>query len=93
MALSDTGETVAALEGELTAFRRELHAHPELAHAERRTTDRLAARLTASGVRLRLLTGTGLIADIGPVDPSYRVGLRADMDALPLAARTTFSCP
>ena len=88
MALSDTGETVAALEGELTAFRRELHAHPELAHAERRTTDRLAARLTASGVRLRLLTGTGLIADIGPVDPSYRVGLRADMDALPLAERT-----
>jgi amidohydrolase len=84
-------ETVAALEGELVAFRRDLHAHPELAHAETRTTARLAARLTSAGVRVRLLSGTGLVADIGPVDPAYRVALRADMDALPLAERTGVS--
>jgi amidohydrolase len=82
------GETVDALEDELIAFRRDLHAHPELGHAETRTTARVATRLTAAGIRLRQLTGTGLVADIGPVDPGYRVALRADMDALPLVERT-----
>ena len=81
-------ETVAALEGELITFRRDLHEHPELAHQETRTTTRVAARLRASGARVRLLTGTGLLADIGPVDPAYRVALRADLDALPVAERT-----
>ena len=85
------GETVAALEGELIAFRRDLHAHPELARAETRTTERVAARLTAAGVRVRTLTGTGLTADLGPADPAHRVALRADMDALPLAERTGLS--
>ena len=89
--LPKLGETVAALEGELIAFRRDLHAHPELAHAETRTTERVAARLTAAGVRVRTLTGTGLTADLGPADPAYRVALRADMDALPLAERTGLS--
>jgi len=79
---------VTPLEVELVEFRRDLHAHPELSHAETRTTGRVAARLTAAGVRVTLLTGTGLVADIGPVDPAYRVGLRADMDALPVAERT-----
>ena len=82
------GETLAALEDELIAFRRDIHAHPELAQAETRTTALLAARLTAAGVRVRPLTGTGLIADIGPADPAYRVALRADLDALPVAERT-----
>ena len=82
------GDPLAALDDELMAFRRDLHAHPELSHAEMRTTNRVAARLTAAGVRVRPLVGTGLIADIGPVDPAYRVALRADLDALPLAERT-----
>jgi amidohydrolase len=82
------GETVAALEDELIAFRRDLHAHPEPARAEARTTSRVAARLSAAGVRVRTLSGTGLVADIGPVDPAYRVALRADLDALPVAERT-----
>jgi amidohydrolase len=80
--------TVAALEDELVAFRRDLHAHPELSHAETRTTARVAARLSAAGVGVRLLAGTGLIADIGPADPTYRVALRADLDALALEERT-----
>jgi amidohydrolase len=80
--------TLQGMEEELVAFRRDLHEHPELSHAETRTTARLAARLTSAGVRVRLLSGTGLVADIGPVDPAYRLALRADMDALPLAERT-----
>jgi amidohydrolase len=76
------------LEEELVAFRRDLHAHPELSRAETRTTALVAARLSAAGVGVRLLEGTGLTADIGPVDPAYRVALRADLDALPLDERT-----
>ena len=86
--LASMGEALVALEDELIAFQRDLHAHPELAHAETRTTARVAERLTAAGVRVRSLAGTGLIGDIGPADPAYRVALRADMDALPLAERT-----
>lgn len=81
-------ETVAALEDELIAFRRDLHAHPELAREEIRTTTKVAARLSAAGVRVRTLAGSGLVVDIGPADPAYRVALRADLDALPVAERT-----
>jgi len=81
-------ETVASLEDELIAFRRDLHAHPELAGDEVRTTGLVAARLSAAGVRVRMLAGSGLTADIGPVDPAYRVALRADLDALPITEQT-----
>jgi len=80
--------TVATLEDELIAFRRDLHAHPELAGDEVRTTGLVAARLSAAGVRVGMLAGSGLTADIGPVDPAYRVALRADLDALPITERT-----
>ncbi len=73
---------------ELIAFRRDLHAHPELGYHEHRTTRIIAARLAAAGLRAAVLPkGTGLLADIdgangragGPV-----VALRADLDALPV---------
>ena len=80
--------TLAQLEDELIAFRRDLHAHPELALSEGRTATALAARLTAAGIRVRPMAGTGLVADIGPADPAYRVALRADLDALPVTERT-----
>jgi amidohydrolase len=86
--LAALGGTLAALDQELIEFRRDLHAHPEVGHAETRTTTRVATRLAAAGIRVRLLSGTGLIADLGPVDPAYRVALRADLDALPLTERT-----
>ena len=84
-------ETLAALDDELIAFRRDLHAHPELARLETRTTTVVAARLTVAGVRVQPLAGSGLIADIGPVDPAYCVALRADLDALPVAERSGLS--
>ena len=84
-------QSVAALEDELLAFRRDLHAHPELAGDEVRTTGVVAARLSEAGARVRMLAGSGLVADIGPVDPAYRVALRADLDALPIAERTGLS--
>jgi len=74
---------LARHEQELIDFRRDLHAHPEQAYAERRTTRLVADRLAGAGLRPVLLPRTtGLYADIGPGRP--RVALRADLDALPM---------
>ena len=68
----------------LLAFRRDLHAHPELGRHEFRTTERLVGELTAAGLAPRVLPGgTGLVCDIGSGAPV--LGLRADLDALPIA--------
>lgn len=75
---------LAAHEAELIAFRRDLHAHPELGYAEHRTTAKIAERLRAAGLDPVILPkGTGLFCDIGPADGTT-VALRADIDALPL---------
>ena len=82
---ADLDEFLAGHEQELIAFRRDLHAHPETAHAERRTTAKVAQRLAAAGLRPRLMSsGTGLWADVGTGEGPM-VALRADLDALPIA--------
>lgn len=69
---------------EMRAIRRDLHAHPELAGAEVRTTALVADRLRAAGLAPRILpTGTGLLCDLGTGSGPV-VLLRADLDALPL---------
>jgi len=79
---------IASSASDLLAFRRDLHAHPELSREETRTTAALVQRLTEAGIALTPLPGTGVIADIGPADATYRVALRADIDALPVRERT-----
>jgi amidohydrolase len=74
---------VEALHEELVDLRRDLHAHPELAWEEERTTALVAKRLDEEGVRVRLLPRSGLIAEIGKPD-GPAVALRADLDALPV---------
>jgi amidohydrolase len=82
---------LAGHQAKLIEFRRDLHAHPELAFAEHRTTRRVALRLTEAGLRPVILPkGTGLLVDIDPygnVQGAERpvVALRADLDALPMA--------
>ncbi len=73
---------------ELIAFRRDLHAHPELGRGEVRTTAAIADRLESAGIRVRRLRGTGLVADLGATDPVERIALRADIDALPIREAT-----
>jgi amidohydrolase len=69
---------------ELIALRRDLHAHPELAFAEVRTTRVIRDRLEEAGLPARILpVGTGLVCDVGQDGPT--VALRADMDALPIS--------
>ncbi|MGH3347399.1 MAG: amidohydrolase [Nocardioides sp.] len=84
--LTDASATIDAVvekySDDLIEFRRDLHAHPELSWAERRTTNAVAERLTAAGVQVSRLEGTGLIAEVGDHGPL--VALRADLDALPV---------
>lgn len=81
------GALVTSLADELVEIRRDLHAHPELARAEVRTTDVVAHRLELAGLQPRRLPGTGVVCDVGPgpaMTGRGRIALRADLDALPL---------
>jgi len=73
---------------ELTALRRDLHAHPEIAFEERRTSSLIAEYLRALGLEVDCgLAGTGVVGSLTCGEGAV-IGLRADMDALPLAERT-----
>lgn len=86
-----TSSTTATLDAfldahgeELVAFRRRLHAHPELSWAEHETTAAVRARLEVAGAAVApLATETGLQVDLGE-GPGPTILLRADIDALPL---------
>ncbi|MBR0774138.1 amidohydrolase [Bradyrhizobium diazoefficiens] len=75
---------------ELTAIRRDLHAHPEIGFEEVRTSGIVADRLKSWGIEVhRGLGGTGVIGVIkGKGASGKRIGLRADMDALPMEENT-----
>ena len=75
---------------EMTEWRRDIHQHPELKFEEFRTADLVAAKLEEFGIEIhRGLAKTGVVGTIRNGDgPS--IGLRADMDALPLEEKNTF---
>jgi hippurate hydrolase len=78
---------------EFTAIRRDLHAHPELGFEEHRTARVVAEKLAALGIEHHIGIGkTGVVAVIpGASNTSGRsVGLRADMDALPMQEENDF---
>jgi amidohydrolase len=74
--------TIAEIGAELIEFRRDIHAHPELSFQEFETTDKIVARLEAAGLQPRRLEGTGVVCEVG--DGPLALGLRADIDALPV---------
>ncbi|MGN5235494.1 MULTISPECIES: amidohydrolase [unclassified Rhodococcus (in: high G+C Gram-positive bacteria)] len=75
-------------EQQLMAWRRDLHANPELSFEEHRTTDLVRRHLLGLGLAPVMLTGgTGLWCDVGPPTDEV-VALRADLDALPVAETT-----
>ncbi|WP_433734750.1 M20 family metallopeptidase [Nocardia sp. CA-129566] len=76
---------------DLVQWRRHIHANPELSRTEFATTEFVASWLTKAGLTpQKMPNGTGVLCDIGPVD-APRIGLRADMDALPLQEFTGLS--
>jgi amidohydrolase len=88
MNLLDSVITQAAA---ITAIRRDIHAHPELCFEENRTADVVAARLTEWGIPIhRGLGKTGVVGIIKSGTSPRAVGLRADMDALPMQEFNTF---
>lgn len=78
---------------ELTAIRRDLHAHPEIGFEEVRTSGIVAEKLTQWGVEVhRGVGGTGVVGVLrGNGSGTRRIGLRADMDALPMEEHTNSS--
>ena len=69
----------------MVRFRRDLHAHPELAGQEFRTTDRIAERMNSFGYSLHELAGTGVVADLHVGAPDDRwMAIRADIDCVPI---------
>jgi len=86
---------LSALHPELTALRRDLHAHPELGFAEHYTAQRVAQALRLRGVD-EVHTGVGQTGVVGIIRGSKTrsgkmIGLRADMDALPMQEGNNFA--
>ena len=78
---------------ELESIRRDIHAHPELGYEEHRTSDLVATKLTEWGIPVtRGLGGTGVVGVItGTGGEGKTIGLRADMDALPMQEQNSFA--
>ncbi|AIY43710.1 Catalyzes the cleavage of p-aminobenzoyl-glutamate to p-aminobenzoate and glutamate [Collimonas arenae] len=84
-------DPIIAFQAELQAIRRDLHAHPELNYEEQRTSDVVARKLTEW--QIPILRGMGVTGVVGIVkngSSDRAIGLRADMDALPVQELNTF---
>lgn len=90
----DSFVTLADLEprrAELTALRRRFHQHPELAFEEHDTADAIAALLTQWGYQVTTgIAGTGVVGTLKSGRSERSIGLRADMDALPIHEENAF---
>ena len=76
---------IAEFQPELAATRRDIHAHPELGFQEHRTSDLVARQLESWGIEVhRGIAGTGLVGVLRNGNSGRSIGLRADMDCLPM---------
>jgi hippurate hydrolase len=77
---------------ELTAIRRDFHAHPEIGFEEHRTADIVATKLSEWGIEVhRGVGGTGVVGVLRRGNGQAAIGLRADMDALPMQEDNDFA--
>jgi len=84
-------DSILESQADIQQIRHDIHAHPELAFEERRTADIVAQKLEEWGIPvLRGLGGTGVIGILRNGDGKRALGLRADMDALPLQEINSF---
>ena len=86
--------SIAAMKEDMTEWRRDIHAHPEIAFEEVRTSDLVAEKLQEWGIEVhRGIAKTGLVGVLKGRDGSASgrtIGLRADMDALPMTEENDF---
>ncbi|MDP6708526.1 MAG: M20 aminoacylase family protein [Alphaproteobacteria bacterium] len=84
-------DRIAEFHDEMTAWRRDIHAHPELGFEENRTADIVAEKLEGFGIDVhRGLGKTGVVGSLRVGNAQRTIGLRADMDALPILEANTF---
>jgi len=84
-------DRIAADHAALTEWRRDIHAHPELGFEETRTSDLVAQKLEAFGIEVtRGIGKTGLVGRLRAGNSPRTIGLRADMDCLPILESNTF---
>ena len=84
-------DPIIQFRSELQQIRRDIHAHPELCYEERRTADVVAKKLTEWDIPiLRGMGLTGVVGIIKKGSSERAIGLRADMDALPMQEVNTF---
>ena len=80
------------MELQLSEWRQDLHAHPELGFEEHRTSDFVASKLEEFGVEVHREIGkTGVVGVLRQGNETRSIGLRADMDALPIRETNEFS--
>ena len=85
-------ESILADAALITAMRRDIHAHPELCFQEERTSDAIAKALTEWGIPvIRGLGKTGVVGVVKNGSSKRAVGLRADIDALPMTEHNHFA--
>ncbi len=85
-------EGIRAFHDELTGWRRDIHAHPELGFEERRTSDLVADRLAGFGIEVHRGIGkTGVVGRLRIGNSPRAIGLRADMDCLPILEANGFA--
>jgi amidohydrolase len=85
-------EEIRAFHDELTLWRRDIHAHPELGFEERRTSDLVAERLAGFGIEVhRGIAKTGVVGRLRVGNSPRTIGLRADMDCLPIQEANGFA--
>lgn len=83
--------TIEKFAPEMTGWRHDIHAHPELGFQEQRTSDLVATQLAAFGIEVHRGVGkTGVVGVLRAGDSKRTIGLRADMDALPIQEANTF---
>jgi hippurate hydrolase len=82
-------DALTARIGEFIQIRRDIHRHPELAFEEHRTSELVASKLETWGYSVhRGLGGTGVVGTLKRGNSKRSIGLRADMDALPIQEKT-----
>ena len=82
---------IAAFHDDITSWRRDIHAHPELGFDEDRTADIVAEKLAGFGLEVhRGLGQTGVVGSLRVGNSQQTIGLRADMDALPIIEANSF---
>ena len=82
---------IAANHDEMTAWRRDIHAHPELGFEEVRTSELVAEKLKSWGLEVHKGLGkTGVVGTLRVGNDTRSIGLRADMDALPMPEANEF---